>query len=73
MQNPPIYNYSNQDEEWDKYGSYKPVLHITIRQLRVTLQRFQNDVNEVDMQILEKILYKMQILAELFKKKKCKQ
>ncbi|VDO46993.1 unnamed protein product [Onchocerca flexuosa] len=46
MQNPPIYSYSNEDEEWDKYGSYKPVLHITICQLCVILQRLQNDVNE---------------------------
>ncbi|MCP9260272.1 hypothetical protein DINM_003641 [Dirofilaria immitis] len=47
MQNPPIYNYSIQDEEWDKYGSYRPVLHIRICQLRVTLQRIQNNVNEI--------------------------
>ncbi|VBB34819.1 unnamed protein product, partial [Acanthocheilonema viteae] len=47
MQNPPVYSYNTEDEEWDRYGPYKPVLHITLRQLHVILQRFQNDLNEI--------------------------
>ncbi|CAG9529724.1 unnamed protein product [Cercopithifilaria johnstoni] len=47
VQNPPVYSYNIEDKEWDKYGPYKPVLHITMHQLRVTLQRLQNDINEV--------------------------
>ncbi|VDN95465.1 unnamed protein product [Brugia pahangi] len=44
MQNPP---YSIDDEKWKKYESYRPILHLTMCQLHVTLQKFQNDVNEV--------------------------
>uniref|UniRef100_A0A0R3RLS0 Uncharacterized protein n=1 Tax=Elaeophora elaphi TaxID=1147741 RepID=A0A0R3RLS0_9BILA len=55
MQNSPMYSYTAEDEEWDRYGPFRPVLHITTCQLRVTLQQFQNDINEVYMQILTSI------------------
>ncbi|EJW74280.1 hypothetical protein WUBG_14812, partial [Wuchereria bancrofti] len=47
MQNPPVYKYSIDDEKWDKYGPYRPILHLTMCQLHVTLREFKNDVNEV--------------------------
>uniref|UniRef100_A0A1I7W071 RasGAP_C domain-containing protein n=2 Tax=Loa loa TaxID=7209 RepID=A0A1I7W071_LOALO len=47
MRNSPVYRYNIEDEKWDKYGPYRPVLHITMHQLHVTLQMIQNDVNEI--------------------------